>query len=65
MESVGGSIQLMFFIYALAAVISLATAWIIKLIFFAIQFRTGAAARHDAKTAPAAKPAVTPAKGTT
>ncbi len=37
MEIIGGSIKLMLFIYALAAVISLATAWIIKLIFFAIQ----------------------------
>jgi len=39
METFWGSIQLMFIIYALAAVISLATAWIIKLIFFAIQLR--------------------------
>jgi len=37
MESIGGSIKLMLFIYLLAAAISLAIAWIIKLIFFAIQ----------------------------
>lgn len=39
METFWGSVQLMFFIYALAATISLATAWIIKLIFFAIQMQ--------------------------
>ncbi len=37
MESFGGAIKLMLLIYGLAALISLATAWIIKLIFFAIQ----------------------------
>jgi hypothetical protein len=47
MESVGGSVELMLFVYALAAVIAFATAWIIKFIFFAIQFqKKGAAAKH-------------------
>ena len=55
METVGGSIQLMFFIYALAAAISLATAWIIKLIFFAIRIQKKRSA----------VPTDTPAKGTT
>ena len=66
METFGGSVQLMFIIYALAAVISLATAWIIKLIFFVIQKRKKAAAvPQNAKTRPAAAPADAPAKRTT
>lgn len=50
METVGGSVQLMLFIYALAAVISLATAWIIRIIFVVIhrQNRTASAAPADA-----------------
>jgi len=45
----------MLFVYAVAAVISLITAWIIKLIFVAIQFRkNGAASKHNkSKTADA------------
>ncbi len=55
METFGGSVQLMLFIYALAAVISLATAWIIKLIFFAIQLKKGRGATHrSAKSGSAA-----------
>jgi hypothetical protein len=52
METVGGSIQLMLFIYVLAAGISLATAWIIKLIFVVIQRQS-----RTALTAPADAPA--------
>jgi cytoskeletal protein RodZ len=50
METVGGSVQLMLFIYALAAIISLATAWVIKLIFVVIQRqnRTTSTASADA-----------------
>ena len=48
METVGGSIKLMLFIYVSAAVISLATAWIIKLIFFAIQIQKKRAAAQQA-----------------
>ncbi len=66
METFGGSVQLMFFIYALAAVISLATASIIKLIFFAIQMQKGrAAAPHSAKRGSSATPANATAKRTT
>lgn len=57
METVGGSIQLMLYIYALAAVISLATAWIIKLVFYVIKLQSAGAASR--------KPATTPAKRTT
>jgi hypothetical protein len=55
MESFGGSVKLMLFVYAVAAVISLITAWIIKLIFVAIQFRkNGATSKHNkSKTADA------------
>jgi len=54
MESFGGSVKLMLFVYAVAVVISLITAWIIKLIFVAIQFRkNGAASKHKSKTADA------------
>ena len=37
MEYFLGSVKLMFFVYALAAVVSLAMAWLIKLIFVVIQ----------------------------
>jgi hypothetical protein len=50
MESIGGAVQLMFFVYAVAAVISLATAGIIKLIFFTIQFKKNGAASKHAKS---------------
>ncbi len=50
MESVLGSVKLMLFIYALAAVISLATAWMIKYIFVVIQMQKKRAdARKGAK----------------
>lgn len=66
METFGGSVQLMFIIYALAAVISLATAWILKLIFFAIHMQKKVAAvPQNAKTRPAAAPADAPAKRAT
>ncbi len=58
METVGGSFQLMLFIYALAAVISLATAWIIKLIFYVIKLHSASAASQKPATAPADAPAV-------
>ena len=37
MEYFWGSVKLMFFVYALAAVVSLAMAWLMKLIFAVIQ----------------------------
>ena len=50
MEYFLGSVKLMFFVYALAAVISLIMAWVIKLIFVAIQAQKNRAdARNDAK----------------
>jgi hypothetical protein len=63
MESFGGAVYLMLFVYAMAAVISLATAWIIKLIFFAIQLqkKRNAAPRQ---VRPSAPPADVPAKRT-
>jgi hypothetical protein len=64
METVWGSVQLMFIIYALAAVISLATAGIIKLIFLVIQKQKKTAAVPHAKTRPAGAPTDAPAKRT-
>ena len=50
MEYFWGSVKLMLFVYALAAVISLIMAWMIKLIFVAIQAQKSRAdARNDAK----------------
>ena len=37
MESLWGSVKLMLFVYALTAVISMAVAWVIKLVFAAIR----------------------------
>ena len=51
MQSVGGAVQIMLFVYALAAVVSLAMAWIIKLIFAAVKMQK---ARADGRTAAAA-----------
>jgi hypothetical protein len=51
MESVGGSIKLMFFVYALAAAISLITAWMIKYIFVVIRMQKKRA--EDSKSAKA------------
>jgi hypothetical protein len=39
MESFSGSVQLMFFVYALAAVVSFAMAGVIKLIFAGVQWQ--------------------------
>jgi len=51
MESFGDAVKLMLFIYALAAVISFAVAWIIKLIFAGIRLQgTRAGASAEAKT---------------
>ncbi len=56
MESFWGSVQLMFFVYALAAVVSFAVAWIIKLIFAGIRLQgTRAGARAEAKAGAAAE----------
>jgi hypothetical protein len=50
MESFWGSVKLMLFIYALAAVISLLTAWVIKYIFIAIRMQKNSVdARKGAK----------------
>jgi hypothetical protein len=50
MESVGGSIKLMLFVYALAAAISLITAWMIKYIFVVIRMqKSRAEASKNAK----------------
>ncbi len=48
MESFWGSVELMVFIYALAAVVSFFIAWIIKLIFAAIKMQR---ARAEARVA--------------
>ncbi len=52
MESFWGSVELMIFIYALAAVVSFFIAWIIKLIFAAIKMQK---ARSEARVARRAK----------
>ena len=44
MESFWGSVELMIFIYALAAVVSFFIAWIIKLIFAGIKMQKARAA---------------------
>jgi hypothetical protein len=52
MESFWGSVKLMLFIYALAAAISLITAWMIKYIFVVIRMQKSRAdARKSAKAA--------------
>lgn len=38
-ESFWGSVELMLFVYALAAVVSLTVAWVIKLIFAGIRMK--------------------------
>ena len=58
MESVGGSIKLMLFIYALAAAISLVTAWMIKYIFVVIRMQKG-----RAETAQGVKSGAVPPQG--
>ncbi len=52
MESFWGSVEIMVFVYALAAVVSFLVAWVIKLIFAVIKKRK---ARADAR-AKAAEP---------
>ena len=64
MESFGGAVKLMLFVYAVAAVIAFLTAWIIKLIFFVIQKRNGRAEPHSAKHGASATPAKAHAKST-
>ncbi len=53
METVGDAFQLMLFIYAMAAVISLVTAWVIKLIFYVIKLQHAGAASQKPGTAQA------------
>ena len=64
METELGSVKLMFFVYGLAAVLSLIIAWIIKMIFAAVQFqkaraeaRIGGAPETDSEAASDDKPA--------
>ncbi|MAF47527.1 MAG: hypothetical protein QGH73_01135 [Rhodospirillales bacterium] len=53
METVWGAVKLMFFVYALAAAISLIIAWIIKMIFAAVQAQK---VRAEARNGAAADP---------
>ncbi len=53
MEKFGESVELMIFVYVLAAIVSFAIAGLIKLIFIGIQANK---ARREAKTAPPAAP---------
>ena len=55
METFGGAIQLMLFVYAIATLIALATAAIIKFIFYVIKLQHG---RAMATAKPAATAAV-------
>ena len=65
MESFWGSVKLMLFIYALAAAISLITAWVIKYIFVAIRMHKNRAdARSSAKAASSPSQGGTAPKGT-
>jgi len=65
MESFWGSVKLMLFIYALAAAISLITAWMIKYIFVVIRMqKSRAEARKSAKAGGAATPEGAAPKGT-
>ena len=58
MEAVWGAVKLMFFIYGLAAVLSLIVAWILKILFAAVQAQKArAVARNAAMVAPAAEDA--------
>ncbi len=47
MEAVWGAVILMFFIYGLAAVLSLIVAWILKLLFSAVQAQKARATAAD------------------
>jgi flagellar basal body-associated protein FliL len=65
MESFWGSVKLMLFIYALAAAISLITAWMIKYIFVVIRMqKSRAEARKSAKAASAPTQGGAAPKGT-
>jgi hypothetical protein len=65
MESFWGSVNLMLFIYALAAVISLLTAWMIKYIFVVIRMqKSRAEASKSAKGGTSSAPRGAAPKGT-
>ncbi|MFP6733168.1 MAG: hypothetical protein VB959_04945 [Rhodospirillales bacterium] len=64
METVSDAVKFMFFVYGLAAVLSLVIAWIIKMIFVAVQYRkaraearNGSAPDTDSEAAGDDKPA--------
>ena len=60
METFGGSVKLMLFIYALAAVISLIIAWMIKYLFVVIRMQSNRAERRKkAKAANSTMPTAT------
>lgn len=64
MESFGGSVKLMLFIYALAAVISLIIAWMIKYLFVVIRMQSNRAERRKkAKAAISPMPTAAPPHG--
>ena len=52
-ESFWGAVQLMLFIYALAAVVSLTMAWVIRLIFSGIKSNKARRDKRDARNAAA------------
>jgi hypothetical protein len=58
MESFWGSVNLMLFTYALAAVISLITAWMIKYIFVVIRMQ-----KNRAEAGKSAKGGASPTQG--
>jgi hypothetical protein len=58
METIGGSFQLMVLIYALAVGISLATAWIIKLVFYVIRLQSAGDASQKQATTSADAPGI-------
>ena len=47
MEAVWSAVKLMFFVYGLAAVLSLIVAWILKLLFAAVQAQKARATTGD------------------
>ena len=50
MESFADSVKLMFFVYALAAGLSLVIAWIIKIIFAAVKYQKARTRGSGGKT---------------
>lgn len=65
MEYFWGSVKLMLFVYALAAVVSFIMAWIIRLIFFGIKAQKARAdGRNGAKAGTPAEPGDAASKGT-